>query len=297
MNILTRKILVFLLLFVGTCDIVRASSINVKSFSMPVSFSNKVTQPINVAFSSDGAWRIMVEPLDGYINNLNRGDVRLPLDRLELARVNGEPIARFSEGSVVNMLSGDSSGPMSFDIAINAIRSDADPPGSYSVDLRFSLFGDNNISAEDIYTLRFNQNSISSIDFSDKVIQFAIDKENILNKHGSQELKTPLCVYISSNEDWKLFVKKASESQDSELSYFIKVLGADGSIKTEVFDYVPLDTTPVLIASGKPTVNSSANTLDRKMISISYLVKGPDGKFFKAGSSNENFEYRLETEN
>ena len=275
-----------------------AGTLQVTKYSQPITIMNKVSQPINLSFAADGNWKVLVEPLDSQIRNLDNPNYTLPINRLELAEMNGTPISNFNYGSVLEVKNGNTPGISNLNLSLNIIRSDADYPGNYVTDVKFTLLNNNNLIAEDVYTLRFTQEDIASIDFSRRMMSLKLDKEKILQKNSSQNLQTPFGLYIASNRNWKLYVRNLSNNQDKSLKYFMKVLGGgdDTMCLNQASEYIPITDLPILIASGKSTINTMMNTLEKKIINIDYMVKGPEDTFIPAGSKTEEFEYRLETE-
>lgn len=180
---------------------------------------------------------------------------------------------------------------------MNTISFDSDRPGNYAVALKFTLINQNSTITEGVYNFRFLKNEIASIEFPNRMVRLSLNKDKILQKSSSQTLPSPVGIYISSNKDWKLYIRRLPNSQDKELNYFVKVLGGDQSINCNAIDeYIPLVDAPILLATGKATINEMMNCLDRKLINIDYMIKGPDNKFISAGTRTEEFEYRLETE-
>lgn len=281
---------------------VHAGALQVSKFSNPIKVMNKISQPINLSFISDGNWRVLVEPLDTQIRNLDNPNYTIPITRMELAEMNGMPISNFNVGRALEIKSGNYTGMSNLNLALNIIHSDADYPGNYVTDVKFTLMNNNNIVGEDIYTLRFTQDEIASIDFSRRMLNLKMDKDKVLQKNSSQNLAYPFSLYIASNKNWKLYVRPLSSSNnntDKKLKYFVKVLGSGDNTVTcnQTSEYFPLQQDiPVLIASGKATINQNTSSLDKKIINVDYMVRGPENTFIPAGSKTEEFEYRLETE-
>jgi len=275
-----------------------ASTLKVERFSSPIKLANKISQPINLSFATDGNWKLLVESFDSQIRNQDNPNFSIPITRLELAEVGGMPISSFETGKIIEIKNSNTSGINNINIALNVINKDCDKPGNYVADVKFTLINQNTVVAEDIYSFRFRQEEISSIDFSKRIVNLSMPKDKILQKGSKQNLTTPLGLYISSNKDWKLYIRNLSNSNDKTLSYFVRVLGGDYSVNCNTTnEYVPISETPILLASGKSTTNEMMGCLDKRLISIDYQVKGPDDRLIKAGSRSEDFEYRLETEN
>ncbi len=275
-----------------------SETLKVEKFSNPVKFANKISQPINLSFTTTGHWKLRVEPLDYAVRNQDDPNYSIPISRLEITELGGTPISNFESGKVIDIKTGNTNGVNNLNLSLNLKTCDSDRPGVYLADFKFTLVGGNTVEAEDIYSLRFKQDEIASITFSNKVVNLSIDKDKILRKGSSQNLSVPVSLYVSSNKNWKLFIRKSSVSKDAKLTYFVKVLGGDSSVICNLTnEYMNLSENQILLASGKATVNDSLNCLDKKIINIDYLVKGPDDHFIPAGSRSEEFEYRLETEN
>lgn len=276
---------------------VHAGTLRVEKFSMPIKLANKISQPINLSFMATGNWKLIVQSLDNRITNQDYPNCALPITRLELAQMSGTPITNFDTGKTIEIKSGDLLGVNNLNLALNTITYDSDRPGNYVADIKFTLIDKNSIVAEDIYSLRFMKDEITKMDFSNRITHLKIDRDKILQKNSTQNLPTPLGLYISSNKDWKLYIRKLSNSSDKKLSYFVKVLGGDQSINyNQTPQYIPMTNNPILLASGKATINNVMNCLDKKLINIDYMIKGPENEFIPAGSRSEEFEYRLETE-
>lgn len=275
----------------------QATSLRVDRFSMPIILANKISQPLSLSFTAEGNWKLLVEVMDSQIRNQDNPSYSIPTTRLELAQLGGTPISNFDTGKVIEVKSGDINGTNNLNLALNMINFDSDRPGNYVVDVKFTLVSQNNTVAEDIYSFRFTKDEICSIDFSNRVTRLALEKDKILQKNSIQNLSTPLGLYVTSNKDWKLFLRRIPNSKDTTLTYFFKVLGGDQSVNCNMTnEYIHLTETPILIASGKCTINDVMNCLDKKLINIDYQIKGPEDKFIPAGSRSEEFEYSLETD-
>lgn len=276
---------------------VNASGIKIDTFSMPIKTANRIFQPLNISLSTDGAWKVFVESLDSQIRNQDNPNYSIPLTRLELTETSGSPIANFDTGKIIEINNISAVSMNNLNLALNLVSFDCDRPGNYLLDIKFSLRDESSNISECVYTFRFDKEEISSIDFSQPTVRLSIDKEKILHKNSSQNLKTPLGLYVSSNKDWKLYVRKTSDVNNANIKTFVKVIGGDNSINCNMTnDYIPIENNLILLASGKATINNNINTLDKKIINIDYLIKGPEDRFIPAGSQTEEFEYRLETE-
>lgn len=275
-----------------------AGTLQVTKFSNPIKVMNKISQPINLSFAAEGNWKVLVEPLDNQIRNLDNPNYTLPINRLEIAEMSGMPIANLNYGSVLEVKNGNIAGISNLNLALNVISSDADYPGNYVTDVKFTLMNNNNLIAQDVYTFRFTQEDIATIDFSKKMVNLKFDKENILRNNSSQNLPSPFGLYVSSNRDWKLYVRNLTNDNDKSLKYFMRVIGSgdDSMTLNQSSEYIPITDVPVLIASGKSTINQVMNLLEKKMINIDYMVKGPNDTFIPSGSKTKEFEYKLETE-
>lgn len=301
MKFIFKKLLLFYVFGIILTSSVNASTLKIEKFVQPIKLANKISQPISLSFVADGNWRLLVEAMESRINNQDNPNYSLPVSRMELTELNGTPISNFGVGKVIEInnrgLIGVNGGVNNLNFAINTNCFDSDRPGNYSTDIKFTLIDNSSNISEDFYNLRFTKDEISSIDFSNKFLKLSMDKNRILQKNCSQNLPTPLSLYVSSNKNWKLYINKPSSSKDKELTYFVRVLGGDSAINCNLtVDYIQLSEKSVLLASGKATINEVMNNLDKKTINIDYLIKGPENKFISAGSRSEEFEYRLETE-
>lgn len=298
MNLLLKRISYIAIVLIFLLQIeAQATSLRVEKFSMPIKLANKISQPLSLSFSADGNWRLLAQVLDSRITNQDNPSYSIPITRLELAQLGGTPISNFDTGKIIEIKSGDVNGTNNMNLALNMINFDSDRPGNYVADVKFTLIGEDSTVAEDIYSFRFTKDEIASIDFSNRVTRLSFDKDKMLQKGSTQNLLSPVGVYVSCNKDWKLFARRISGTKDTTLDYFIKVLGGDQSVNCNVTsEYIHMTESPVLVATGKCTINDSMNCLDKKLINIDYQVKGPADKFIPAGSRSEEFEYSLETQ-
>ena len=298
MESISKRVLYLAMGFALTAySMANAGTLQVTKYSQPITVMNKVSQPINLSFVADGNWKILVEPLDSQIRNLDNPSYTLPINRLELAEMNGTPIANFNYGSVLEVKNSNIPGVNNLNLALNMLRSDADYPGNYVTDVKFSLYNNNNLIAEDVYSLRYTQEDIASVEFSRRMMSMKIDKDKVLQKNSKQNLPAPFGLYVSSNRNWKLYVRNLTNDPDKSLKYFMKVMGGgDDTITLNQSEYIPITSVPIMIASGKSTINQMMNNLEKKIINIDYMVQGPENTFIPAGSKTEEFEYRLETE-
>ena len=293
------KLLIFFIAMLFSTNITFASgNLQIQKFSTPIKIPNKISQPINVTFATDGNWKLFAEPLDPQIRNIDNPNYTLPITRLEVSQIGGAPISHFDMGKSYEIKNGISAGVENLNLALNVINYDADYPGSYVTDIKFTLMNNDSVVSEEIYTLRFNQETISSIDFSNRNINLKLEKEKILQKNSSQNLLTPFGVYVASNKNWKLFLKGTPTDANKNLRYFVKTVnGSDGSVEClQSNEYIQMTPNQILLAKGKSTINQNTNSLDKKIVNIDYLVKGPEDNFIPAGTTTEQFEYILETE-
>lgn len=297
MKLLFQKILLIVSILLLSNSFVFAGTLTVQNFASPIKFANKISQPISINFASDGVWKLLVESLDSRVVNQDNPRYFIPMTKIELAEVGGNPISNFDLGKTIEIKNGENYGVNNFNLALNAALADNDRPGNYVADIKFTLFNKNVVVAEEIFCFRFRQEEISSIEFSQKVINIQVDKEKVLEKNCSQNIPNPLGIYIRSNKDWKLYISRVSFAKDSGINYYFKTLGGDSSVSlNSTNDYIFLNSIPILVASGKSTICESMNCLDRKLINVDYKVKGPENDLLPVGSFSEDFEYRLVTE-
>lgn len=275
----------------------QATGIKVDTFSMPIKTANRIFQPLNILVSSDGAWKLFIESLGNQIRNQDNPNYFIPLTRLELTASGGSPIAQFSAGKIIEVNNSSVMGLNNLNLALNLLSLDCDRAGHYLLDIKFTLVDGNSGTSECVYTFQFDKDEVSAIDFSQRNLKLSLDKNKILRKNSSQNLGTPLSVYVSSNKNWKLYIRKTTDENNKGVHTLVKVLGGDNSINCiTTNEYIPMTNNPILLASGKATINQNTNSLERKLINIDYLVKGPENNFIPAGSVTEAFEYRLQTE-
>lgn len=275
----------------------QASGIKVDTFSMPVKTANRIFQPLNISVSSEGAWKLFIESLGNQIRNQDNPEYFIPLTRLELTESGGAPISQFAPGKIIEVNNSSVMGLNNLNLALNLLSFDCDRAGHYLLDIKFTLVDGASGTSECVYTFQFDKDEVSSIDFSQRNLRMSLDKDKILRKNSSQNLGTPLGIYVSSNKNWKLYVRKTTEENNKGIHTLVRVLGGDNSINCNTTnEYIPMTNNPILIASGKATINQNTTSLERKLINIDYLVKGPENKFIPAGLVAEEFEYRLQTE-
>ena len=167
---------------------------------------------------------------------------------------------------------------------------EGDYPGNYFADVKFTLIDKNAVAAKELYTMRFMQDEIAKIDFSKTLVNLSIDKEKVLARNSSQSLPIPLGLYVSSNKNWKLYIRRVNNNPDKTFRYFVKVLpSADSAIScNSTNEFILLQNTPLLLAMGKSTINDAIKSLDRKLINVDYMINGPEYSFIPAGSKSDN---------
>lgn len=298
MKIKYECILCILFLGVLFTPSVKANVLKIDKFSMPVKMGNRISQPVNITFAANGKWRLLVQPLENKVCNQDAPNYSIPIQRLELAELGGRVISNFDIGKVMEVRTGVSAGLNSVNVSLNALTYDSDKPGSYTADIKFTLINETGVTSEEIYNFRFTQNEIAKIDFTNKIVNLKLSKDKILQKNSSQNLDTPIGLYVTSNKNWKLYIRDVSNAKNNDLKYFVRVMSGDRTINCRLNnEHILIGTTPILLASGPSTINSSINSLDKKLIHVDYMIRGPTDKFIKAGSTSNEFEYRLETEN
>lgn len=289
-------VLISFLMF-NTCAFC-AGSFNVEKFGTINKIGNKLSQPINLSFVSNGAWKLMVEPIDIKIRNLDKAEKSLPITRLEVAKNTGQPLVHFEVGKSYELKRGTSVGANSMNFYINALNYNGDYPGSYIADLKFTIVQNNGSSQEEIFTFRFNQNEISSIEFDKPSVSLNVAKDKALKKNYQDHLKNPFSIYVNSNKDWKLYLLGRKQDEQKRINYYYKIVGvSDSDIKyTNCGEYIPMQDSKVMIAQGKSTLDENTNQLVKKIINMDYMVKGPEGNIIPAGTISTDFEYILESE-
>lgn len=293
------KLLIFFISILFSTKIAFANgNMQIQRLSTPIKIPNKISQPISLSFATDGNWKLLAEPIDSQIRNIDNPNYTLPITRLEVADMGGAPLSHFDVGKSYELRNGTSAGIQNLNLALNVLNFDSDYPGNYIADIKFTLINNNSVVSEEIYTLRFIQDSIATLDFSRRVVNMSVDKNKILKRNSYQSLSNPFTIYVCSNKNWKLYMRGTSENNNKNLKYFVKVLaGNDSNINyNQTDEYIAMQTTPILLASGKSTINQIANILEKKPLNIDYMIKGPEDNFIPAGSKTEEFEYRLETE-
>jgi hypothetical protein len=298
MKLLIRRVLLFYIIYVILFTLPSfAGGIKVEQFASPIKLANRVSQPINLTLATNGRWRLLIQALEPQIYNQGKYNYAIPITRMELAEASGVPISNFSAGKIIEINSSQLNGMNSINLALNVATYDNDRPGFYSTDIKFSLIDESNTVTEAVYNLRFTKDEICSLDFSNQILNLKLDKDKILQNGFTQHLQNHLMVYVKSNKDWKLYIKKQPNSKNNVLTYSVKPLYADNSINlNQANDYTLMKDNSVLLASGKATFNDSIQSLDKKLINIDYMVKGPDNSFIPAGRQSEDFQYILQTE-
>lgn len=274
-----------------------AGGVKVEQFAQPIKLGNRVSQPLNLTLVASGKWKLLVQAIEPQICNQGKYNYSIPITRMELAESSGVPIANFSAGKVIEINSSQLNNASNINLALNIATYDNDRPGYYSADIKFSLVDESNTVSETVYNLRFNKDEISSLEFSNPILNLKLDKDKILQRSSIQHLQNPLLVYVKSNKDWKLYVKKLPNPRNTALSYSVKPIYADNSINlNQTGDYILMKDNSVLLATGKATFNDAMQCLDKRLINIDYMVKGPDNSFIPAGRQSEDFQYILQTE-
>ena len=294
---------IILILFVNiilSINYVFANNLRFEKISQSQKFGNKIIQTVNLSFYSACPWRLYAQVLDFSITNQTNPNFNIPLSRFEISNLGQIPFSNFENSKPVeiktsnNLLGANS---LNFNFGINT--QDYDKPGFYTCDIKFTLSDENEyIIAQNIYNYNFEISEIAKLEFSNQLVNLKIDKENILQKNTKQNLNMPLTLYITSNKDWRLYVKRNSNDINDNLKItpFIKVLNATNEINTYLKNnFTILNNDEILIASGKATFNDALKKLDKQYINLDYLICGPKDKFLKPGSKLEEFEYRLET--
>src|SRR5574344_1628553 len=272
-----------------------AGYLKINSFSQPIKTNNKISQQLNINLSASNNYKLYAQALDNKIYCQNKDNYSIPIERLEILDSRGLPISNFILGKNIQIPQQNSNDNIILNLNLSTF--DNDRVGFYSTDIKFTLIDSNNTMSEAVYNFRFNKEEISSIEFSEPTINLKLDKDMILKKKAEQHLLNPLVVYIKSNKNWKLYIRKIPNTE-KKLTYYIKPIFADTSVKLhQSSEYIPLkDSESILIASGKATFNDTLKTLDKRIINTDYLVKGPNDKYIEAGKKFENFQYILETE-
>ncbi|MCI1272904.1 MAG: hypothetical protein LKG27_00520 [Clostridiaceae bacterium] len=275
-----------------------ATQLTITPIGTPTGFSNKISQSINLAIDADSNWRMEVYILSPEIINQNNFAYSLPINRLEITKANGTPIILFNSGiKVAKINSNDIGGVNNFNLSLNTTTFENDRPGYYSTEICFVLIDKGHKMDLEVYNLRFQKEEISSIEFSENPTRLELDKEKILKKGVTQNISTPLTVSIKSNKNWKLYLQKTNINPASKVTYYIKPLYADASITlNNSSSYTKMDNNTYLIASGKATFNDNSNTLDKKFLTMSYMIKGPENELLPVGSESNLFQYSLKTE-
>lgn len=299
------KLLKFILvltinIIILSSNLVFANNLHFEKVSQSQKFGNKIMQQVNLSFYSNSPWKLYAQVLDLNIQNQTDPNYFIPLSRFEISNLGQMPFSNFENSKQVEIKSSENSFGMNnlnFNFAINV--QDIDRPGFYTCDIKFTLVDNNqNIIAQNIYNYNFEIDEIAKIEFSNSLINLKVDKENILQKNTQQNLKMPLTLYITSNKDWKLYVKRNNNDINNNLKItpYIKIISADKTINPNLStNFTILNTDEMLVASGKATFNDLIKKLDKQFINLDYLIKGPKDTFLKSGSKLEEFEYRLET--
>ncbi len=297
---LFKIILVLIINIILSSNLVFANNLHFEKVSQSQKFGNKIMQQVNLSFYSNSPWKLYAQVLDWNIQNQTDPNYFIPLSRFEISNLGQMPFSNFENSKQVEIKSSENSlgmNNLNFNFAINT--QDIDRPGFYCCDIKFTLVDNNqNIIAQNIYNYNFEIDEIAKIEFSNSLVNLKVDKENILQKNTQQNLKMPLTLYITSNKDWKLYVKRNTNDINANLKItpYIKIISANKTINQNLStNFTILNSDEVLVASGKATFNNSIKKLDKQFINLDYLIKGPKDTFLKSGSKLEEFEYRLET--
>ncbi|OLA94431.1 MAG: hypothetical protein BHW64_03870 [Candidatus Melainabacteria bacterium LEY3_CP_29_8] len=297
---LFKIILILTINIILNSNLVFADNLHFEKISQSQKFGNKIMQQVNLSFYSNSPWKLYAQVLDLNIQNQTNPNYFIPLSRFEISNLGQLPFSNFENSKQIEIKNSDTNVGMNnlnFNFAINT--QDIDRPGFYTCDIKFTLVDNNqNIIAQNIYNYNFEIDEIAKIEFSNPLINLPIDKDKILQKNTQQNLKMPLTIYVTSNKDWKLYVKRKTNDIDDNLKItpYIKIISAANSINPNLStNFTILNNDEVLVASGKATFNDSIRKLDKQFINLDYLIKGPKDTFLKSGSKLEEFEYRLET--
>lgn len=187
-NLFDYKKLLLLLIFIFAttvnpqCSI--AMNLNIDKYAQSVKTHNKVIQPLTMNFVANGPWKLVVSSLDSNFRNIDNSTNSIPLSRLEIAQLNGIPLFKMEPGREYEIQNSQNSGNISLNFILNIALFDSDYPGAYLSDLKFTLINtlDNSIIGEDIYNLRFLQDSIAKIEFQTNNLTLELSKDKILKK-------------------------------------------------------------------------------------------------------------------
>lgn len=288
------KNFIYIFIFYIICIVnVNAATITINPNLLPIESGNTISQPVNVTISGASNW---------YINVVTIGDIYnttgsyIPLSHVNIFGQDGTLISNLLNSYYIPYPM-NKVGSNNFNLNFSLTTDDSDRPGIYSKYIAINLYDNGNLADIAFFNLKFNKNEISSVEFSENTTRLSLDKDKILQKGVTQDLNTPLTVYVKSNKDWKLYIRKSTITPNSKITLYIKTMTSDSSIKLDnASGYTKMDTNTYLIASGKATFNDTTRILDKKFITMDYMVKGPDNEFLPVGSESDNIQYILETE-
>lgn len=297
MKKLAKLLTLLFTLFVFQASTMSANSLEVEKFGLLTKSGDKLRQPIKVTFATSSPWKMTVRAIEPRISNLDKSSKTLPVTRLDISETSGLPLVNLDISRSYRLKQGNTTGQQSLDLYVNTLSYDGDYPGNYSVDLAFTIEQNNGNTEERIFTFRFNQPEVSSVQFDQANLNLSVSKDKVL-KNCQENLRNPFSIYIKSNKDWKLYLIGRKNDEKNVLSYHYKVVGvSDSTVNyTNCGEYLPMKDTKMLIAEGKSTLNEASHQLMSKVINMDYLVKGANGGIIPSGSISADFEYILETE-
>src|SRR5574344_2590994 len=269
------KIVLTLFLIIFISPVTFCAGIQVTQFFPANSSSERITIPVNISLLAQGNWILQILPLEQYIFNQN--GYRMPITNFSLFVLGKSQETIFSQNTPIQILSSQVYGMNNINLMFSLKPQENYRAGNYSTDIKITLIDSNHVVTEKVFNLKFSIPEKSYISFSNQTLRLSMEKSKILQKKSEQHLVSPLVVYVKSNSNWKLYIKKTGNTENSKLKFQIKPLSADEGIVLYKNDYVQMtDTNTELLASGKATFNDLNQSLDTKSINIDYKINGPE---------------------
>lgn len=256
-------------------------------------YVNKTTlQDINISFVCEGNWKIILTPLNQYFMNTLNPEKIIYINRLTVKDDKENYIENLQPSRSVVVAQGVNSGQTSINRVLKIINFDADYPGDYIGDLKFTLVTDKG-ELDRIYTLRFNQPVIQNLKSDEQQLNINVQEEDVFKKGASHYISHPETVYIESNREWKLYLY--SPKTNDNFKYFFKLVSKSESIISPYDkDFQELKEDRIIIASGKATVDGVSSKLKAQAVKINYMIKSPQDDYLESGQFQRPVEYSLD---
>ncbi|EKE03775.1 MAG: hypothetical protein ACD_20C00152G0002 [uncultured bacterium] len=266
-------------------------NIKVSSLGSVIKSGNTTIQNISLNFITDSSWQILVSPVDACLRNSYYPAKNVSLERLLIENNRGVQLNLPKLNKPVILDSGTETGSINRQYILRYKNSDADYPGLYTGSLQFTLISGSGTEM-DIYSLSIEQPVEQKIIAESNIVNLDIKSTNILKKGFMQESELPTKLYVRSNTEWKLVLKKNNYNDFINLKF--KVLSVPDNCRTQYnSDYFDLPNGNFVIMEGNPTLDASGKGVEAKMLEINYQIKTKDGQILPAGPFQFDAYYTL----